>query len=199
MTRPLAVLILTTLPAAAAPALKSKVLLYHPTHVGTTRVYEYQGSWGPGGFREVVTKVEETDGVFRVTYRHEVLGGPATDGEVEVSGKGVFQLRSGLVKCKTPWPVVRLPLRPGDTWESDPSNAIGGAAPKATYTIGGEDVVEVPAGKFRAIRVDSVLDHNGGVVKSSHWYAERIGLIKVLTIQGTAESVQVLKSFTPGM
>jgi hypothetical protein len=157
MTRLLAALLLAPFPVAAAPALKSKVLLYHPT-----RVYEFQGSWGPGGCREIVTKVEESDGVFRVAYRHETLGGLAIDGEVEVSGKGVVRLRSGTVKFKKPLPVVRLPLRTGDTWESDPANAIGGSAAKATYTTVGEDVVEVPAGKYSAIRVDSVLDHDGG-------------------------------------
>jgi hypothetical protein len=60
VTRLLAALLLAS-PVAAAPALKSKGLLYHPTHVGTTREYEYQGG---DGFREIVTKWRRRTGSF---------------------------------------------------------------------------------------------------------------------------------------
>ena len=51
--------------------------------------------------------------------------------------------------------------------------------------------MEVPAGKYRTIRVEVVLEQSGGETKKvTHWYATGIGLIK--------EGAHELKEFTPG-
>lgn len=66
----------------------------------------------------------------------------------------------------------------------------------AVYTAFGPEVVEVPAGRFAAIRVEQESSPFADkAVKSTSWYAPGVGLVKKVHPDGSA---QVLKSFTPG-
>jgi hypothetical protein len=60
----------------------------------------------------------------------------------------------------------------------------------------GEEVVEVPAGKFTAVRVDSVYSADGEESTMSRWFAPNVGLVKM--VHGGGSRTTVLKSFTPG-
>jgi hypothetical protein len=63
-------------------------------------------------------------------------------------------------------------------------------------TIHGFEEVEVPAGKYRAVRVDTAAGmFNGNPVEAKAWYAPGIGLVKS---EGSFGHKLVLKSFTPG-
>ena len=58
--------------------------------------------------------------------------------------------------------------------------------------------MEVPAGKFKAVRVEQVVHFTfafGEPYRQTDWYAPGVGLIK--TVAG--QSVTTLKSFTPAM
>ena len=62
---------------------------------------------------------------------------------------------------------VASPVPVGARWENwTPDGLVG-----EKYTIGGEEEVEVPAGKFRAVR----LDRSGGV---QVWIAPGVGTLK---------------------
>ena len=189
--------------AAAAPASKDKGDLYHPIKEGDKRVYEEKGV--TGRVREssnVVTKVEKKDDVFIVTTGREIKGKMRDTGTLEVSDKGVTTTATTFAKLKTPRPVIKLPAKEGDKWEYDSDGGDGPAGAKATFTVGKEEEIEVPAGKFKAIRIDAELKYDIGngptTIKTSRWYAPKVGLIKMVTNPGATESVMVLKSFTPG-
>jgi hypothetical protein len=64
--------------------------------------------------------------------------------------------------------------------------------------MGREEEVEVPAGKFKALRVEAEQELGANVFKSTLWYAPGVGLVKSVTNTNGTERVQVLKSFTPG-
>jgi hypothetical protein len=55
--------------------------------------------------------------------------------------------------------------------------------------------VEVPAGKFKALRVEWKTDENVLALTATRWYAPGVGLVKEVTSSGGAEQTQVLKSF----
>jgi hypothetical protein len=59
--------------------------------------------------------------------------------------------------------------------------------------------VEVPAGKFRAVRLEIAVTAINGekvpAIRLTGWYAPEVGLVKMN--RGT-EWTRVLKSFTPG-
>ena len=186
--------------AVAAPAVKGKAVFYHPTKVGDTRVYETtSNNVGLQEHTEEVTKVETKDGTFQVIVKRSNAGPAGADSTFEVSEKGVTRLKLGTRETLTP--LLRLPAKEGDTWTSQPQPPAG-AAPinaKQIYTIGKEEDVEVPAGKFKAIRVETesfVEDEKRA--SASAWYAPGVGLVKSVTRLGTNERTMVLKSFNPG-
>jgi hypothetical protein len=65
---------------------------------------------------------------------------------------------------------------------------------KFTYTVSKVEEVEVPAGKFKAIRVEEKTD--ALLMSATRWFAPGVGLVKMVTISGKNEQIQVLKSYT---
>jgi hypothetical protein len=65
-----------------------------------------------------------------------------------------------------------------------------------TYTVGKVEEVEVPAGKFQAIRVEEKTDVL--LESATRWYAPGVGLVKAVSTLGKNEQIQVLKSYTCG-
>jgi hypothetical protein len=65
---------------------------------------------------------------------------------------------------------------------------------KATNSAHGPEEVLVPAGKYRAIRVEYRGAKDGKEETATFWYAAEVGLVKMVC----AGAVQELKSFTPG-
>jgi hypothetical protein len=195
-------IVLSVLVATAAPAPKEKGDYYHPTQEGDKRVYEEKGV----GDRvresvEVVMKVEKKDDALIVTMGREVKGQMREIGTFEVSDKGVTTVADPR-KRTTAHPVLKLPAKEGDSWSYESGGGDGPIGAKSNFTVGEEEEVEVPAGKFKAIRVDMELKYDIGngptTIKRSSWYAPKVGLIKLVTNPGATQTTMVLKSFTPG-
>jgi hypothetical protein len=195
----LVVLALGTGPVSPAPTLKGeKEVLYFPTADGVKRVYEMRIGDNTIEIIEVVTKVEKKDGVWRVGLGREVDGEVQPMTTVRVSDKGVFRVATAGRELPAPHPLLKLPAKPGDTWEWEQEGPPGAGTRKITYKVGKEEEVEVPAGKFKAIPVEAVIDQAGRVEKVTYWHAPGVGIVKFVSNSGAPERTQVLKSFTPG-
>lgn len=190
----------------AVPEAGVKKELYFPTTVGAKRVMGRKGSGGMFDTTETVTQLEEKDEVYTVTVeRVKATERANVPKEVavavyRVSAKGVFLVSVGDAVNDPPAAVLKRGVKIGYTWASHEkmptvANGIGGLTSKWTYyTLGTEVVVEVPAGRYRAVRVECVTE-NGGTHKSTSWHAAGVGLVKYTTGEG---AVTTLKSFTPG-
>jgi hypothetical protein len=178
--------------APAAPAPKGgEVPLYFPTTVGDTAVYETTLRDLQYEHTERVTKVsKEGDGV-RVTVEEKEFGRPAREYEKLVSAAGVLHTQTFGQALDPPAPDLRLPAKAGDKW------AWEAAKGTTRYTVVKEEEVEVPAGKFKAIRVEA--EGPDSKSRSEVWWAPRVGLVKqVFDLGDNVQQIQVLKSFTPG-
>jgi hypothetical protein len=203
MSRPLAILFALALfvpPAPSAPKLKDgeKTNLYFPTTVGTRRVIEMTMGGRSTETTEVVTAVEEKDGMTVVSVGRELDKRVVPFFQYGVSDKGLFRvtLYEGDRPRKSAACLLRLPATPGDTWEEEsPARAIS----KTKYTTGKEEELEVPAGKFRAVRVEVVTKLTADrTLHQTFWYAPGVGSVEIVTNDGGIDRVTVLKSFTPG-
>jgi hypothetical protein len=184
MSRLLPLAILAASVAYAAPAPKSKDSVYFPTKEGDTRVYEFRaGEKVEAAYTDVVTKVEKKDGALHVTITRERVGTTPFVTTIAVSSEGLFRVAANDEKLEKPIPLLKMPAKVGTKWEAD-----GGAK----YTVTKEEEVEVPAGKFQAIRVELVT----GTSKTTLWFAPNVGLIKMAG-EGS-DRVQVLKEFKGG-
>jgi hypothetical protein len=77
----------------------------------------------------------------------------------------------------------------------------GHPASKVAYRVAWEEEVEVPAGKFKAVRVEAVRAAGGREVRYTTWYAPGVGVVKhVLGDEADRDNsqVQALKAFTSG-
>jgi len=114
---------------------------------------------------------------------HKILRGR---GEMTVD-KPFFKLKSDLKK--------------DDEWEGEAQASENPA--KHTYRVGGEEEVEVPAGKFKAIKLSVKIESGARhVAEGFEWYARNVGLVKAeMTIKFGAEGTTIaseLKEFKPG-
>lgn len=66
-------------------------------------------------------------------------------------------------------------------------------------TTGGEEV-EVPAGKFKAVRVEAEAGFPApfAVTRTTYWHAPGVGVVKTVEQIKGGDRVEVLKAFTPG-
>jgi len=146
---------------------------------------------------ELVTAVDRADGlVITAEYRYGEELKPRRIFRFRATDAGIFWIGSNGQAFDPPECVLKLPVQTADTWESplggDPDTLV-------RYTTGKEEEVEVPAGRFRAVRVDSMLKGNGFTLETTDWYARGVGLVKTTTRTDDGVSgVKVLTSFTPG-
>ena len=193
------VTLLAVLPVGSAPRLRDEPpRVYFPMTVGDRWVVEQQLQSGSEEYTEVVTEVEKKDGATIVTVGREVDGkaGPALS-HVRVTDDGVYRMSLLGTKYDPPYCVLRLPLKPGLTWKSEVQSG-GVVRTTFQYKAVGEEDVEVPAGKFRAFRLDVNVDSNGRQRTSSIWYAPNVGVVKLDHRDADGGYVRVLKSFRPG-
>jgi hypothetical protein len=193
-----AVLPLFLVPVAtlSAPALKDKEAYYYPTTVGAKWVYECRVQ--DVDFEEAgeVTRVEREDGRLLVTVGNKRTGNDPAE-VVEVSNKGLVWQQVGQAGSNySRLPILKLPAKAGNAWEQEP----GGPTRSIThYTIAAEaDEVEVPAGKFVAVRVDTTQSPGKDGAIISYWYARGVGVVKWARTDIGSIHFGVLKSFEPG-
>jgi DUF3108-like len=179
---------------SAAPRSKDplKAPVYLATRVGDTWVYKAADR----DETRVVTAVEEKDGVKVVSVGRVGQDEKVTLTEtIGVSANGLAWLAIEGVTLETPGTYLKLPLTAGATWEVHTKGSAPTVELKGKMTVAGWEEVTVPAGKYKAVRINWDCQANGQPYPAALWYAEGIGVVK-MTLDDA--EVLVLKSFTPG-
>lgn len=179
LTRTLYAITLLALPAVAAPVPKAlqAVPLYFPTTVGAKWVYETPN----GQIETAVVSAVEKDGDDLIVSREGADGTRTAYTKVILSPDGLRQEREA-TGGKLGW-VLKSTVKAGDSWDMPE----GGKR-----TVFGPEEVEVPAGKFQALRVE--YEQLGA--KYSSWYAPNVGEVKRVMKRDQTETVsRALKSF----
>jgi hypothetical protein len=169
-----------------APARKSPDTGYFPTKVGTVWKYERNGvEWS-----EEIKQSESKDGAVYLSIESE-----RRDYIVKVSDRGLFKLSAEpMADNENPAHLLKLPHKDGQKWVT--RLGVWGNAPSRLIARGPEEV-EVPAGKFRTIRVETTIPHRYKPegTKVCFWYAPGVGLVK--STHGSDNETK-LKSFSEG-
>src|SRR5262249_31734478 len=114
--------------------------------------------------------------------------------KVSVSDRGLFMVWAYGKECQPPVCLLRLPHRPGEHWEN--LSTLADMPFRELAEASGPEPVAMPAGTFRAFRVDSRAGagFGGSWVRTTAWYAPGVGLVKKVS----GGEVSTLQSFTPG-
>jgi len=183
-------------PAAPIPEELKAPVLYFPTKVGARWTYVWSSPAKRTGGEEVVeavTAVEEgKEGTKVVTVsRVPRPGYPRPVRWYEVSARGVY------LACEPDSPhealfrvprwVLKLPHRPGQTWDD------GAAGRPTRMSAHGPEEVEVPAGRFRVLRVEYLWPGDAEPTLTE-WLAPGVGRVKTRGWHGIGQD---LKAFNP--
>jgi hypothetical protein len=193
-----ALTILTALSSAAPAPKDPKAAAYFPTTVGTKWVYEEPGF---GESVHEVTAVETKGEATLVTVSYAYPGGRSPEPEpqgvyqLRVTADGLYELPRKFEGNFPPRCALKLPFAPGKEWEW----SLDGGVLVVKYKATGPEEVKVPAGSYKAARVDCVLAVDEVRFEYSVWYAPGVGVVKRQSgNKGVVEHTTVLKSFTPG-
>jgi hypothetical protein len=172
--------------------------LYFPTRVGAKWVYQV----GKEELTLSVTAVERTErGTLVTVTNHRPGGNTFIAKKMLVTPTSVTQVEGSEGKLDSPWCWLKSPCAVGEKWESDCSTE--NFVQKWQCTALGTEEVEVPAGKFTAVRVHTThksVARNGQPCffldsTSDEWHAPGVGVVK--EERQHPEFSKVLKSFTP--
>jgi hypothetical protein len=197
MSRPLAAvsalaLFLAVASAAPVPKEKTKTPDYYPTALGSRWVYKV----GETEIATEVTAVEVKKDARLATISTLVNGKAVSTERISVSDKGVFRDQINKADLKPPLCILKSPLKSGDKWEVDSS--VQDQPMKMSFTAGGPEEVEVPAGKYKAVRVDADGTIAGTQTKVTYWFAPDVGVVKLKYTIAGSDAILELKSFTLG-
>jgi hypothetical protein len=173
--------------------------LYYPTKVGTKWLYSHPNYEQTSEIRSVEEKTEEK--IVTVAFGTVFKAGQKQSNTevIAVSSKGLFSKKIGPATVVPPLCRLKFPHNDGDTWEVNVlSQGLNMAEYKGVCTVRKAESVEVPAGKYMAIRVEFVGTSGGRPEKSTSWYAPNIGLVKKVVSEGKQRGELELKSFSLG-
>jgi hypothetical protein len=90
---------------------------------------------------------------------------------------------------------LKNPPTTGATWSWKGKGMLGVDIDESNQVIGPE-AVEVPAGKFQAMKVETKVNQGGTLVTKTYWYANWVGLVKSMTDTGSVKSTSVLLDYS---
>jgi hypothetical protein len=163
---------------------------YFPHQLGTRWTYQLDG-------KKVLVQVSHHSQAGAMPY---VLLETFADGsvlsreQVAVTEDGFYRCTLGGEKYDPPVCILKRPPPTGARWKFE--SKFRGETQKGT-AVQDEADVQVPAGKYHAVRVQSVYKMDEQEFVVTGWYAAGVGLVKQVVKAGAAEMTLELEKFEP--
>jgi hypothetical protein len=176
---------------------------YFPLRVGDS--WKYRSTTADGKQSEFTIKVlsEEKQGDGTNFYLVETLSAfqPIHDWYSKPSGQ-VLMHRIAYPKneaLKADYQPVKQylknPLSVGASWQWKGKGMMGVEIEESSQVTGTE-AVEVPAGKFQAMKVETKVIQGGTPVTKTYWFANWVGMVKSMTDTGSVKSTTELLDYS---
>jgi hypothetical protein len=189
------VLFVLLAPLAAAPVPKAAKAKpdYYPLGMGTK--WEYVRNENPNDvWHEEVTGVEEQGGAKVATVHIKPTNNPTGyDTSYQVDKDGWYFVSQAGVLYDPPAKFVSADPKPGDSWEV--KYTMNGTEYEATATVGAEEEVTVPAGKYTALPITMTFTKPPQRRPYTNWIVPGVGMVKQVA---GGRTTQELKSYTDG-
>jgi hypothetical protein len=200
--KPTTALILLALIPAFAPAGgekdKAKVLVdnanYYPLEVGNTWEYKLTANGNVVTMVSKIAKIEEIEGKSLSLLEAAVNGNVAATEHLQRTKAGIERFRTNGIAATPPFLLLKYPVKPGETWGGE----FVAANDKGKYTSQATaETVEVPAGKYKTIRVAVKLEVKGQIINTTYWFARDVGFVKQTVDAPNLNVVIELQKFEP--
>ncbi|HVG34173.1 MAG TPA: hypothetical protein VM911_13875 [Pyrinomonadaceae bacterium] len=171
-------------PARTTPAATAASKDFFPLRVGDS--WTYRHSEGSQFTYKVLSEEKQADGTIQ--YVVQLTSGSKIDyyyskpsGQVLLHRISYPLEETGLkIDFNPAKPYLKNPLTAGAKWEWAGKD-IGQNDTAESHQVIGPEVVEVPAGKFKTMKMVSKLILGGSQATRTFWYAEGVGLVKSTT------------------
>ena len=178
----------TTREVVAAP--------FYPLHQGAAWHYKMIDS--KGNERDMTNKVAKLENIDdRQLYRVETLldGQIVATEHLSQTPKGLFRNRFNGAVLSPPLPLLKNPIQRGSKWET--KTLIG--AQELTIRCNVEaDQVEIPAGKYKAVKLTVATSVDDTKILSDYWFAANVGIVKQEMDIGGQKVKIILQKYVPG-
>jgi len=148
---------------------------YYPLQVGNQWNYKLDVNGKEIAMITRIAKIETIKDQPYARLEAEVMGKVTATEHLRKTDKGVIRLRTNTIEADPPLLLIKTPLKAGDKWGGE-FTADGKQAKYETRVS--EEMVKVPAGRFKTMKVAIRLQEGGTVVNTTYWFAAGIGFVK---------------------
>ncbi len=185
---------------ATAQEKKQESKAYYPLKAGNKWTYQIDSdavAKGSAKLSNQIAKMEKIDGVslFRLetTAKEKVVASE----HLSITDKGVFRNRYNGIEVSPPICMLKLPIKKGSTWKTESKV---GDEKLSVSCKSDEDEIEVPAGKFKTVKVvmDAEVVGAGIIVSNTYWFAQGVGIVKQHVNINSMQFTLLLEKFEEG-
>jgi hypothetical protein len=183
--------------ALAAPALAgdepgaSTESVYFPNKVGTTWTY----SVGEKKITAKIAKHEKMGDYMCAVVETHIDGERVATEHVAVTKQGLLRVAYKDQRIEPPVMFLKFDAKPGESWEVD--SKVGAETLKGKFTRGEEDV-DMPGYKGKAVMVTGDFKVNDQPAKFVYWFAEKKGIVKQMMNLNGQDITLSLEKFEEG-
>lgn len=173
---------------------------YYPLNAGNKWTYQIESDNIPKGSAKLVNqiaKIEKIDNVSLARLETTAKERIAATEHLSVNEKGIFRHRYNGVEITPPICLLKFPIKKNDSWKTE---SVTGKEKVKMVCKSDEEEIEVPAGKFKTVKVvlDAEVVDAGIIVSTTYWFASRTGIVKQhVNINGMQFSI-LLEKFEEG-
>lgn len=184
----------------------SKTVNYYPLQEGNT--WNYQFAVGAKSMQDIsatVTKVVPAAGGSEAQLEWRMNGKVMQVEVYRILPSELLRVKAGPGAGSTlspPFPQIKYPLKPGQTWTWKGTVTTQGQAipARSTVRVSGPAAIKTAAGTFRALHVHSELvvgqpGQSTMTVPNDYWFAPRVGLVAQKLPAGAQTLEGKLKSY----
>ncbi|MBI2823061.1 MAG: DUF3108 domain-containing protein [Planctomycetia bacterium] len=169
---------------------------YYPLAAGTKWTFHGEAGGQKIEVTNQVAKIETIDNQPLVRVETLVGGKIVANEHLKGTDAGVFRHRFNGGEMVPPVCVIKYPVVEGDSWKSNVK--IGPESVDMTSRVEKEEEIEVPAGKYKAVKVRVDANTKGQKITNTYWFAPGVGIVKQEAAVNGGTIVMNLAKFEPG-
>ncbi len=101
----------------------------------------------------------------------------------------------GKITLEPPRPILQMPLTPGERWTWS-GTARAHTSVEESNEVAGVERLEVPAGRFDAVKILTQIEQGGVHASKTSWFAPGVGLVRQSTDSGGVTSTTELLEYS---
>jgi hypothetical protein len=168
---------------------------YYPLAKGTKWEYRISADSKEQAITCEIMDVEIKDGRNHARMEAKCPNAVTLGEELSTDASGVY--RNSVLGARLPRPlaIIRYPVKARDEWKDNIKlGEFDGTIAIAIKDIAA--VIEVPAGRYTTLAIESIVEINGEKHVACIWYADGIGIVKQESLSGSRMVTMELKKFS---